>query len=76
MRFNLRQAESVGKIAEVMEHHKVPGTNHLKLCFEFAKHFSHLSGLWLLHLQGLTDVLEWVDLLCAVLASSCHQSPC
>lgn len=30
------------KFAEVMEHHIVPGTNHLKLCFEFAKHCSHL----------------------------------
>lgn len=42
MRFNLLQVESVGKIAEVMEHHKVPSTNHLRLCFEFAKHFSYL----------------------------------
>lgn len=40
--FNLSQVESVGKIAEVVEHRKVPGTNRLKLCFEFAEHFSHL----------------------------------
>lgn len=42
MRFNLLQVESVAKIVEVIKHRKVPGTNHLKLCFEFAKHFSHL----------------------------------
>lgn len=42
MRFNFSQVESVGKIAEVLEHRKATSTNHLKLCFEFAKHFSHL----------------------------------
>lgn len=42
MWFNLSQVESVGKIAEVMEHHKVPDANHPKLCFECARHFSHL----------------------------------
>lgn len=42
MRFNLSQVESVGKIAEVMEHRKLLGTSRLKLCFEFAEHFSHL----------------------------------
>ena len=42
MMFNLWQVEGVGKSAEVIQHHKVPGTNDLKLYFEFAEHFCHL----------------------------------
>lgn len=42
MRFNLWQVEGIGKSAEVIQRCRVPGTNHLKLHFEFAEHFFHL----------------------------------
>lgn len=39
MRINLWQVESGRKSAKVIQHCEVPGTNCLKLRFEFAEHF-------------------------------------
>lgn len=76
MRFNFWQVQGVGKSAEVIQHHKVPATNHFKLHFEFAEHFLHLFWAPAATPAGLTaEALRWVDLLRAKLASSCHLSP-